>query len=50
MVEGLGGYGELVTEPDQIRPALQRAFDSGVAACLNVLVDPTLMRRTSYLG
>jgi acetolactate synthase-1/2/3 large subunit len=50
MVEGLGGYGERVTEPGQIRPALQRAFDAGVPACLNVLVDPALMRRTSYLG
>jgi acetolactate synthase I/II/III large subunit len=50
MVEGLGGYGEKVTSPDQIGPALRRAFDSGVAACLNVMVDPTLMRRSSYLG
>ncbi len=50
MVEGLGGYGEKVTSPDRIRPALQRAFDSGVAACINVMVDPTLMKRSSYLG
>jgi acetolactate synthase-1/2/3 large subunit len=50
MVEGLGGYGEVVTEPGQIRPALERAFDAGVAACVNVIVDPTLMQRSSYLG
>ena len=50
MVEGLGGYGEKVTSPGQIRPALERAFDSGVPACLNVMVDPALMKRTSYLG
>jgi acetolactate synthase I/II/III large subunit len=50
MVEGLGGYGERVTDPREIRPALQRAFDAGVAACVNVIVDPTLMRRASYLG
>jgi acetolactate synthase-1/2/3 large subunit len=50
MVEGLGGYGEKVTSPDQIRPALRRAFDSGVPACINVMVDPTLMKRASYLG
>ncbi|MEX2457628.1 MAG: thiamine pyrophosphate-binding protein [Actinomycetota bacterium] len=50
MVEGLGGYGELVTEPGEIGPALKRAFDSGVPACLNVLVDPGLMQRASYLG
>jgi acetolactate synthase I/II/III large subunit len=50
MVEGLGGYGERVTDPAEIRPALRRAFDAGVAACLNVLVDASLMRRASYLG
>ncbi len=50
MVEGLGGYGELVTEPGEIGPALKRAFDSGVAACLNVIVDPNLMKRASYLA
>jgi len=50
MIEGLGGYGELVTDPGEIRSALQRAFDAGVPACLNVIVDPTLMKRASYLG
>ncbi len=38
VVEALGGYGELVTEPDQIRPALERAFASGKAACINVMI------------
>jgi len=50
MVEGLGGYGEKVTLPAEIKPALKRAFDSGVPACINVMVDPTLMKRASYLG
>jgi len=50
MVEGLGGYGEKVTSPEEIKPALKRAFDSGVPACINVMVDPTLMKRASYLG
>lgn len=36
----LGGYGETVTEPEQIRPALERAFASGLPACLNVLTEP----------
>ena len=40
VVEGLGGYGELVERPDGIRPALERAFKSGVPACLNVICDP----------
>ena len=38
VVEALGGYGELVTEPDQIRPALERAYASGKAACINVMI------------
>jgi acetolactate synthase-1/2/3 large subunit len=50
MVEGLGGYGERVTDPNEIRPALRRAFDSGAPACLNVIVDASLMKRASYLG
>ena len=40
MVEALGGYGELVERPDDIRPALERAFASGLPACVNVLIDP----------
>ena len=50
MVEGLGGYGERVEKPNEIRPALERAFDAGVPACVNVIVDPSLMQRSSYLG
>jgi acetolactate synthase-1/2/3 large subunit len=50
MVEGLGGYGERVEKPDELRPALERAFESGVPACINVIVDPSLMQRSSYLG
>jgi acetolactate synthase-1/2/3 large subunit len=40
VVEALGGYGELIERPEQIRPALERAFRSGVPACLNVICDP----------
>lgn len=39
-MDGLGGYGERVTDPDQIRPALERAFGSGKAAFLEVVIDP----------
>ena len=35
IVEGLGGYGEAVEKPEEIRPALQRAFASGLPACIN---------------
>lgn len=40
MVEALGGHGELVQRPEEIRPALERAFASGLPACVNVLIDP----------
>ncbi len=36
MVQGLGGYGEAVEKPEDIRPALERAFASGLPACINV--------------
>lgn len=42
VVEALGGYGELVKEPKDIRPALERAFASGVPACVNVQTDPSV--------
>lgn len=40
VVESLGGHGEMVDRPDQIRPALERAFKSGLPACINVICDP----------
>ena len=40
IMEGMGGHGERVTDPDEIRPALQRAFDSGKPALLDVVIDP----------
>jgi acetolactate synthase I/II/III large subunit len=36
VVEALGGHGEHVTEPGQIRPALERAAASGKPALVNV--------------
>jgi thiamine pyrophosphate-dependent acetolactate synthase large subunit-like protein len=40
VVEALGGYGEMVERPEEIRPALERAFKAGVPACINVICDP----------
>ncbi|MDE2861350.1 MAG: thiamine pyrophosphate-binding protein [Chloroflexota bacterium] len=39
IMEGFGGYGERVEDPEQIRPALERAFGSGKAALLDVVLD-----------
>ncbi len=36
MVESFGCYAELVEKPQDIKPALQRAFDSGKPAVINV--------------
>lgn len=36
IVEDLGGYGEMVERPEDIRPALERAFNSRLPACVNV--------------
>jgi acetolactate synthase-1/2/3 large subunit len=40
VVTALGGHGELVSAPAQLRPALERAFASGVPAVVNTLTDP----------
>ncbi|GAA3751235.1 acetolactate synthase-1/2/3 large subunit [Spinactinospora alkalitolerans] len=40
VVRALGGGGELVTRPEEIGPALRRAFDSGVPYLVNIATDP----------
>ncbi len=40
VVESLGGHGEMVDRPDEIEAALERAFRSGLPACINVICDP----------
>jgi acetolactate synthase-1/2/3 large subunit len=42
VVVALGGHGELVTDPEQIGPAIRRAFDSGLPALVNVVCDPAI--------
>jgi acetolactate synthase-1/2/3 large subunit len=42
MVEALGGHGELVREPAELKPALARAFAAGRPALVNVLTDPSV--------
>ena len=36
IMQGFGGGGETIDSPDQVGPAVQRAFASGVPYCLNV--------------
>lgn len=42
MMESFGGKGELVEDPDEIAPALKRAFDSGEPYLVNILTDPDI--------
>ncbi|KUI20825.1 hypothetical protein AU193_06750 [Mycobacterium sp. GA-1285] len=42
VVTALGGHGELVSTPAELRPALERAFSSAQPAVVNVLTDPTV--------
>lgn len=42
VARALGAHGELVSAPAELRPALERAFASGLPAVVNVLTDPTI--------
>lgn len=42
IVEAMGGHGEFVEKPEDIAPAIERAIDSGVPACVNVMTDPEI--------
>ncbi|MBI5670833.1 MAG: hypothetical protein HZC41_22810 [Chloroflexi bacterium] len=46
IVEAMGGYGEHVDNPDDLLPALERAFNSGKPACIDVTIDPHGMAKT----
>jgi acetolactate synthase-1/2/3 large subunit len=50
VVEALGGYGERVTSARELKPALERAFASGVPAILNVIIDPTVRREAATIS
>ena len=43
MVEALGCDGVMVREPDELRPALERAFESGRPTLVNVITDPEVV-------
>ena len=43
LAEAVGGCGETVEAPEDVRPALDRAAESGEVAVVNVLTDPEVM-------
>ncbi len=48
MVEGLGGYGEFVDQPDDLPAALERARASGKPALVNVHIAETMRMSSNY--
>ena len=50
IVTALGGAGETVRRPDEIGPALGRAFDAGVPYLVNVLTDPEIAYPRATFG
>jgi acetolactate synthase-1/2/3 large subunit len=48
MVKGLGGYGEFVDDPNEIRPALERARESGLPSLINVHLAETMRMSSNY--
>ena len=50
IVTALGGAGEMVTRPDQVGPALRRAFAAGVPYLVNVVCDPDVAYPRSTTG
>lgn len=43
MVGALGAEGELVRKPDELKPALEKAFSAGKPTLVNVLTDPAVV-------
>ncbi|MFX1324084.1 MAG: thiamine pyrophosphate-binding protein [Promethearchaeota archaeon] len=48
--EAFNCYGELVSDPNEIGPALQRAFDSGLPAVIDVRINPKTNTVMDYLA
>jgi acetolactate synthase-1/2/3 large subunit len=42
IIEAMGGHGEYVEKPEDIAPAIKRAIESGLPACVNVMTDPEI--------
>lgn len=50
IVAAMGGYGERVERASEIQPALRRAFDAGVPALVNVVLDPQYRHRNEAVS
>jgi acetolactate synthase-1/2/3 large subunit len=50
VVEALGGYGEHVDRPEQLRAALDRAVAANTVACIDVALDPQAPLTSGAMG
>jgi acetolactate synthase-1/2/3 large subunit len=50
LAESLGAHGEFVDAPEQLGPALERAFASGKPACVNVMAQRTPSPQTEIFS
>jgi acetolactate synthase-1/2/3 large subunit len=50
IVEAMGGRGEHVDDPAELVPALERAFESGAVACVDVAIDPEAAAASGAAG
>jgi acetolactate synthase-1/2/3 large subunit len=50
LVEVLGGHGEFVSKPEEIRPAIERAFQSGKPSCVNVVTKSVASPETLWFS
>lgn len=48
VVNVLGGYGEMVTNPKELNSAIERAVSSGVPSLINVVTDPNAVSGATY--
>ncbi len=42
IIEAMGGHGEFVEDPADLAAAIERAIESGIPACVNVVTDPEI--------
>ena len=50
VIEAFGGLGFYCEKPDELKPALEKAFASGKPCVVNIMIDPRSRRRAQEFG
>ena len=50
VIEAFGGLGFYCEKPDELKPALEKAFASGKPCVVNIMIDPRARRRAQQFG